>query len=40
MMTNNLEYDNAYDGLSTYGQYAEMQVVNVSQNIWDVIAGQ
>jgi hypothetical protein len=31
---------NAYDGLSTYGQYAGMQIVNVSQNIWDVIAGQ
>jgi len=31
---------NAYDGLSTYGQYAGMQIVNVSQNIWDVLAGQ
>lgn len=30
---------NAYDGLSTYGQYAGMQIIKVSDNVWDCLAG-
>lgn len=30
---------NAYDGLSTYGQYAGLQLVKVDTNVWTCIAG-
>lgn len=30
---------NAYDGLSTYGQYAGIQLVKVDTNVWTCIAG-
>ena len=30
---------NAYDGLSTYGQYAGIQLVKVNTNVWTCIAG-
>lgn len=30
---------NAYDGLSTFGQYAGIQLVKVDTNVWTCIAG-
>lgn len=30
---------NAYDGLSTYGQYAGIQLIKVDTNVWTCIAG-
>ena len=30
---------NAYDGLSTYGQYAGIQLVKVDTDVWTCIAG-
>ena len=30
---------NAYDGLSTYGQYAGLQLIKVDTNVWTCIAG-